>query len=384
MSTTTSTSPASSATSATCTAAVLRSSDRPFTIETLALAEPGPGEVVVRLVASGMCHTDLSMRDPFRPTPYPVVLGHEGSGRIEALGPGVTDLEIGQPVVLSYSSCGRCRHCQTGEPTYCAAMWSLNFSCCRPDGSTALADDGGPIGSHFFGQSSFASRTVAARSSVVPVGDEVPLELLGPLGCGVQTGAGAVLNVLTPEPGDSLVVFGCGAVGLSAVMAAALAGCDPIIGVDVDARRLRAAVRVGATHTINSADLADRPQLVAALLDLSPGGVDYSFDAVGAPGTFESAVECLGHRGTCGFVAAGGPDQTATISPRHLLFGRTITGILEGDSVPSVFIPQLIELHRQGRFPFDELITTYPLEEINQAEADSRSGATIKPVLLMP
>lgn len=360
---------------------MLRDPAGPFAIETLDLEEPGPGEALVRLVASGMCHTDLSMRDPFRPTPYPVVLGHEGSGRVEAVGPGVTDLEVGAPVVLSYVFCGRCRSCLRGEPTYCESMWGLNFNCCRPDGSTALADASGPVGSHFFGQSSFASHAVVPRSSIVPVDEDAPLELLGPLGCGVQTGAGAVLNVLAPEPGDSFAVFGCGAVGLSAVLAAVVAGCDPIIGVDINDDRLKAAARLGATHTINS---EREPEVVAALLEASAGGVDASFDAVGAPGTFEAAVECLAQRGTCGFVAAGGPDQTATISPRHLLMGRTVTGILEGDSVAAVFIPQLIELHRRGRFPFDELITTYPLAEINEAEAASLSGEVIKPVLLMP
>ncbi|MDH3683059.1 MAG: NAD(P)-dependent alcohol dehydrogenase [Acidimicrobiia bacterium] len=364
----------------TTTAAVLRSPDAPFALETLDLDEPRPGEALVGLVASGMCHTDLSMREPFRPTPYPVVLGHEGSGRIEAVGPGVTDLEVGQPVVLSYTSCGRCRFCLRGEPNYCQSIWALNTPCCRPDGSTALADEAGPVGSHFFGQSSFATHAVVPRSSIVPVTDDAPLELLGPLGCGVQTGAGAVLNVLGPEPGDSLVVFGCGAVGLSAVLAATVAGCDPIIGVDIHDSRLETAARLGATHTINGG----HDDLVAALLDVSPGGVDYSFDAAGAPSTLEAAVECLAHRGTCGFVAAGGPDHTVKISPRHLLSGRTITGILEGDSVSPVFIPQLIELHRRGRFPFDELITTYPLADINEAEAASRSGDVFKPVLLMP
>ncbi len=364
----------------TTTAAVLRAPDGAYALESLELEEPGLGEVRVALVASGMCHTDVAVRDPFRPTPYPVVLGHEGSGRIEAVGPGVTDLEIGQPVVLSYASCGQCRFCRRAEPTYCESIWALNFACCRLDGSTSLADENGPIGSHFFGQSSFSTHAVVPRSSIVPVPEEAPLELLGPLGCGIQTGAGAVLNVFQPRPGDSIVVFGCGAVGLSAVLAATAAGCNPIIGVDVHEGRLGTAARLGATHTINSSDV----DVVGTLLELTGGGVDYSFDAVGAPGTFEAAVASLGHRGTCGFVAAGGPDHSANISLRPLLSGKTITGILEGDSVTSIFIPQLIEMHRQGRFPFDELITTFPLAEINEAEAASTSGEVIKPVLLMP
>lgn len=364
----------------TTTAAILRSHDSPYSVETISIDEPGPGEARIKLVATGMCHTDLAVREPFRPTPYPVVLGHEGAGRVEAIGPGVTDLEIGQPVVLSYTSCGRCRFCVTGEPTYCEQIWALNFPCCRPDGSTALSDESGSIGSHFFGQSSFAAHAVAPRSSVVPVTDDAPLEILGPLGCGIQTGAGAVLNALQPQTGDSLVVFGCGAVGLAAVMAARVAGCSPIIGVDVHDNRLELATHLGADHVIRG----DREDLVETVIDLTGGGAAYSFDSAGGPHTLERAVECLGHRGTCGFVAAGAPDHKASFATRHLLSGRTVTGIMEGNSVTSVFIPQLIELHRQGRFPFDELITTFPLAQINEAEAASTSGSVIKPVLLMP
>jgi aryl-alcohol dehydrogenase len=362
------------------TAAVLHSPDGRFEIDELDLAPPGPGEVLIRLVGTGMCHTDLSMREVHRPTPYPVVLGHEGSGHVSVLGAGVTGLEIGQPVVLSYASCGNCRRCRTGEPTYCERMWELNFNCCRPDGTTALSINNEAVGSHFFGQSSFATHAVVAAASVVPVDSNVSLELLGPLGCGVQTGAGAVFNVLDPDPGSSIAVFGCGAVGLSALLAAVSAGCETIVGVDLHKGRLAKSAELGATNTVDAS--ADP---VGQIMEITNGrGADYTFDAVGAPGTFEAAVESLAPRGTCGFVAAGGPDQTATISPRHLLFGRTITGILEGDSVPRVFIPQLLELHRQGQFPFDQLITTFDLSEINEAEAASQTGEVIKPVLLMP
>ncbi len=362
------------------TAAVLHSPVAPFEVEQIDLAEPGPGEVLVRLAACGMCHTDLSMRASHRPTPYPVVLGHEGSGHVAGLGAGVSGLEIGQPVVLSYASCGRCRPCRTGEPTYCERMWELNFRCCRADGTTALSREGVRVGSHFFGQSSFASHAVVSETSVVPVDTDAPIELLGPLGCGVQTGAGAVLNVLRPDPGASIAIWGCGAVGLSALLAAVVAGCKTIIGVDIHPGRRDMAIELGATAVVDgSADV------VTEVLSLTGGrGVEYGFDAVGAPGTLENAVASLAPRGTCGFVAAGGPEQMASFSPRHLLFGRTVTGILEGDSVPHVFIPQLLELHRTGRFPFDRLITTFALDEVNEAESASHRGDVIKPVLLMP
>ncbi|MFT7597394.1 MAG: aryl-alcohol dehydrogenase [Acidimicrobiales bacterium] len=362
------------------TAAVLHQADGVFTLEQVEIEEPRAGEVRVKLVATGMCHTDLSMREAHRPTPYPVVLGHEGSGHIEAVGPGVTGLSVGQPVVLSYVSCGHCANCLRGERTYCSNMWALNFNCCRLDGTAALRLDDTQVGSHFFGQSSFSAHAVVPVASVVPVDDDAPLELLGPLGCGVQTGAGAVMNVFRPRPGQSIAIFGCGAVGLSALLAAVAVGCGPIIGVDVHAGRLAKATELGATATITSSD-----DVVAQILEATDGrGVDFAFDAVGAPGTFEAGVGALAPRGTFGFVAAGAPDAMASVSPRHVLFGRTITGILEGDSIPQQFIPELIELHRAGRFPFDELITTFPLDQINEAEAASHHGEVIKPVLLMP
>lgn len=367
------------------TAALLRSSDGPFEIAELDLASPGPGEVLVRLVASGMCHTDLSMREAHRPTPYPVVLGHEGSGWIEAVGVGVTGVTGGQAVVLSCASCGTCAHCRQGEPTYCDEMFSRNFNCCRPDGTTALSlpdSDGTAVGSHFFGQSSFATRAVVAASSVVPVdADDDELRLLGPLGCGVQTGAGAVLRVFDPRPGQSLAVFGCGAVGLSAVLAAGVAGCGEVIGVDPHGGRRDLALSLGATAVIDPSDGGTADQI----RERTGGrGVDFAFDAVGAPGTFEEGVAALAPRGTFGFVAAGGPEMTVAVSPRHLLFGRTITGILEGSSVPQVFIPELVSLWRQGRFAFDRMITSFDLADINAAEAASHDGSAVKPLLIMP
>ncbi|MCP5026028.1 MAG: NAD(P)-dependent alcohol dehydrogenase [Actinomycetia bacterium] len=362
------------------TAAVLRGSESPFGLASLTLADPGPGEVLVRLVATGMCHTDLSMREVHRDTPWPVVLGHEGAGVIEGLGSAVSGLSLGQPVVLSYNSCGGCRPCQAGTPNYCDQMWPLNFHCSRLDGSTALSVDGHPVGSHYFGQSSFAAHAVVSARSVVPVGADVDLTIAGPLGCGVQTGAGAVFNTFDPDPGDALVVFGCGAVGLSAVLAAVEVGCSPIIGVDIHRSRLDLALDVGATHAVEAG-----PDVVSEVLAITHGrGVDYSFDAVGAVGVLEAAVEVLAPRGLCGLVAAGGPNTKVSLSPRHLILGRRVAGIIEGDAVPQVFIPRLLELHRQGRFPFDRLITHFPFAEINEAEAASHRGDVIKPVLVMP
>ena len=366
--------------STTATAAVLRDRDEPFAVEAITLDGPRPGEVLVELVASGMCHTDLAIRDPGRPTPVPVVLGHEGAGVVVELGAGVTGLAVDDPVVLSYSSCGVCVRCAAGEPNYCATMGDRNFGARRPDGTTAIIDErGAAVGSHFFGQSSFATHAVVDARCAVRVGDDVDLALAGPLGCGLQTGAGAVLNTFGAPAGATLAVFGCGAVGLAAVMGAAAAGCSRIIGVDLHQNRLGLAEDLGATDVVVAG-----PDAAAEILALTSGtGVDFSFDACGAPGVLGQAVEVLAVRGTCGVVAAPGPEVTVPVSPRHLLFGRSVRGIIEGDAVPQVFIPRLLDLHRQGRFPYESLITTYPLAQINDAEAASERGEVVKPVLLV-
>ena len=361
------------------TAAVLRSRTAPFELVEVELDGPRAGEVLVRIVAAGMCHTDLSMREPFRDVAFPAVLGHEGAGVVEQVGDGV-EVSVGQPVVLSFRSCGRCGNCRTGAPSYCDTMMLLNFGLSRTDGSMAISLDGHPVGSHFFGQSSFATHAVVDARSVVPVADDAPLEIAGPLGCGVQTGAGAVLRALRPASGSAFAVLGSGAVGLSGLLAAVMIGCDPIIAVDRHESRLALARDLGATHTVG----ADA-DVTSALLDASAGrGVDVALDTTGVPAVVAPAVAALAPRGTLGTVAARGEAPMTEISLRHLLNGRAVIGIIEGNSVPHVFIPELLAHHQAGRFPFDRLITHYPFDRINDAEAASEDGSAIKPVLLMP
>ena len=363
------------------TAAVLRSGEAPYELVEIELDDPGPGEVLVELVATGYCHTDTGMRASFRNTPFPAVLGHEGAGRIAAVGAGV-DMVIGQPVVLSYRSCRSCRNCNLGASTYCDNMMPLNFALSREDGTTAFRLDGQPVGSHFFGQSSFATHTIADARSVVPVGDDDPLDIIGPLGCGVQTGAGAVLNNLRPWVGSSFAVLGSGSVGLSALLAAVYIGCDTVIAVDRHPGRLAFARELGATHTIDTS--ADGMELGEALLAATGGrGVDRCFDTTGLGEVVGSAMHGLAVNGTLGTVAAGEAALTE-VSLRQLLPGRTLTGILEGDSMPQVFIPELLSLHRAGKLPFDQLISQFPFAQINEAEQASNDGSVIKPVLLMP
>ena len=360
-------------------AAVMRQHAKPLTIETLTLEPPRADEVLVRMVAAGVCHTDIAMRDERPDFPTPSILGHEGAGVVEQVGAGVHKVKRGDHVVLSLMSCGRCRFCQRGEPSYCDKQWALNFTCTREDGTLSAHGDEGGVRNHFFGQSSFATYSLANERNVVKVPKSAPLRLLGPLGCGVQTGAGAVMNSLKVKAGESFACFGAGSVGLAAIMAARLVGAAPIIAVDVVDERLRMAKRLGATNVINA---KERDPLPAIAKITSGSGLDYSLETSGLAAVFDQAVSALGMRGTCAFVTAGVEPERTFDGRAFMARGKRIMGILEGDAVPDVFIPYLLGIHRQGRFPFDKLITFYPLRQINRAFADSRSGKAIKPVVV--
>ena len=361
------------------TAAVLPSPDAPFEIRELEIADPRPGEVLVRIVGAGMCHTDLLARIPGAPFPMPVVLGHEGSGIVEKVGDGVTKVAPGDKVVLSYASCGRCNNCETGLPQYCELFGALNFMGSRLDGSAPVSGtDGGKMGCCWFGQSSFASHAMANERNVVKVTvDDVNLEILGPLGCGFQTGAGAVLNSLAARPGSSIVIYGAGAVGLAGVMAAKIAGCSTIVAVDLHDNRLALAKEVGATHSINAKTTAD---VTAAVRDFTGGGSQYALDTTGVPAVIRGAVDALRATGTC--VIVGVVMGDISFSASGFLDGKSVHGVIEGDAYPADFIPKLIEWHRRGMFPIEKLVKTYRLDQINEAQHDSESGATIKPIFI--
>lgn len=362
------------------TAAVLRERHAQFHIETLQLDAPGPGEVLVKVVATGICHTDLVVRDGDMPTPVPVVLGHEGAGIVEAVGPDVKTVEPGDHVVLSYLSCGACRCCSTGRQSYCEDIVTLNFSGSRADGTSPLKDvNGDRVNGSFFGQSSFATHAITHSRNTVKVSKDIDLKLLGPLGCGLLTGAGAIFNVLKPEPGSNLVVYGTGAVGLSAIMAAKSIGVTTIIAVDKNASRLDMAAELGATHTLNP---AQTPDIVDAVRALTKRGADYALETTAVPSVLRAGVDALAIPGTLGFVGAAPQGAEVPLDMPSLMLGRKIIGIVEGDAVPAQLIPYLIDLFRQGRFPLDKLITFYPLNDINSAVADAESGKSIKPVLI--
>jgi aryl-alcohol dehydrogenase len=360
-------------------AAVVRMAGGTFQIEDVTIGPIREDEVLVRVVACGVCHTDMLLRDQSLPVPLPAIAGHEGAGIVEAIGSAVTEVQPGDHVVLSFINCGHCRTCMSGHPAHCERLVPLNFGGARPDGSTATVDaDGHKLHDHFFGQSTFAEYSVTHERNVVKVSKDLPLELLGPLGCGIQTGAGGVINALRVGPGSSFVAFGAGAVGLSAVMAARVAGATTIIAVDVNENRLALALDLGATHSVNSRK-SDPVGQIRAIVE---GGVDFTLECTGRPDVLRQSIDALGVLGTCGII--GVPkfgDEVSFDINSVLLQGRRIMGIVEGDARPKIFIPALIELYRQGRFPFDRLIKYYDFADINQAFEDSENGHTIKPVL---
>jgi aryl-alcohol dehydrogenase len=348
-----------------------------FSLEPVELSEPQDTEVLVRMASSGVCHTDLAARDQHFPVPLPSVFGHEGAGVVEKVGPRVTKVKPGDHVTMSWICCGTCPACKSGNDPYCHNFLALNFSGARPDGTLTLKKADQPIHGNFFGQSAFAEHALADEQGVVKVPKEVPLELLGPLGCGVMTGAGAVMNTFHPKPGSSIAIFGMGTVGISALLAAVVCGCTTIIAVDINAERLEAVKELGATHTVNSSETDP----VAAILEITGGGPNFSLECVGNPAVFRQAVDVLPILGVCGLIGVVAPGTEVSLNMDLIMNGRFVRGIIEGDAVPDQFIPILIELYQKGKFPFDKLITFYPFKDINLAVADMEQGRTIKPVL---
>lgn len=367
------------------TAAVLHEPQGQLSFQTLELEAPRPREIRVRLVATGVCHTDISvMGRPF-PVPQPIVLGHEGAGIVESVGSAVTKVKAGDRVVLSYNFCGECVSCQRHASSYCQYFFGHNFLGQRRDGSTALSYTGQPVRHQFFGQSSFATHCLCSENNAVKIPDSVPdeiFELLGPLGCGIQTGAGAVINVLKPQIGESFVVFGAGAVGMAGLMAAKAVGAAIRIAVDRVPERLKLATELGATHTIAADGQTD---VVTLIRDITGGGANCSLDTTAVSSVLRQALDCLGSLGRCGFVGGAPATTTLEVDVRDMMLsGKTLRGIVEGDANADTFIPDLIRMQAQGNFPFEKLMKIYPFDAIKQAMEDSKSGVTVKPVLRMP
>jgi aryl-alcohol dehydrogenase len=362
-------------------ALVVERKDAAFEEQEVDLDEPGRGEALVRVVATGVCHTDAITRAGDMPMPFPAVLGHEGAGVVEQVGEGVTQVMPGDKVIIGWPSCGECRNCLDGQPRYCLRTGDALVSGRRFKGelrgTTAYSRRGEPLNGHFFGQSSFASHSIVTADALVKLGSDVPLELLGPLACGLGTGAGAVLNEARPRLGDSMLIVGVGAVGLAAIMAARNSGLTRILAADVHDSRLQLATELGATHTINSR----QADLVEAVAGITGGTVDYALDCTGVIPVIETMARTVGMLGT--IVLIGGAPAGASFSLDHLstLWGKRVIGVLGGGGRSGQLIPALVDFYQQGRFPFDRLVRYYELGDVELALEDSRSGEVIKPIL---
>lgn len=359
-------------------AALVRQPKTPLVLEDIDVSGPLGDEVLVRMVATGICHTDVVCRDGF-PVPMPIVLGHEGAGVIEAVGPRVKHLAVGDHVLLSFNSCGSCVNCQSHEPAYCHQFLGLNFGGVRSEGVSALSQNGQLVHGAFFGQSSFATLAIAREVNAVKVDKSLPLAMLAPLGCGIQTGAGAVMNSLKVPAGRSIAIFGCGAVGLSAVMAAKVVDASVIVAVEPNPARRALALELGATHVVDPT----AGDVVEALKAAGGGGVDYALDTSGIPAVAKSAVDALLPNGMLGLIGIPPPEAPMPMTIMDLYMrGLGVKCIVEGDADPKSFIPHLVALYQAGRLPVDRLIKQFSFNDINAAFAAATDGSVIKPVLV--
>jgi aryl-alcohol dehydrogenase len=348
-----------------------------FALESVELDELQDHELLIRVAACGICHTDLKFQGRLK---LPCVFGHEGAGTVEAVGASVARFKPGDRVVLSYPWCGNCSWCVSGEPYRCIEIPKLKFGGCRSDGTLPVTRNGKGIASAFFQQSSFATYAVAHENVAVKVDTDMPAELLAALPCGIQTGSGAVLNTFKVRSGEALVVFGVGAVGMSAVMAGRIVGANPVIAVDIVPMRTELALALGATHALDATD----SDLVKRIMSVLPEGARYALDCSATEAGLKNAIEVIGPGGKVGIFSAPPAGETFPFTTRTLFEKvASLHAIVQGSSVPTRFIPELIRFHQAGLFPFERIVTSYPFEEINQAIADSKSGKVVKPVLRM-
>lgn len=355
-----------------------------FAWEEVECEDPRPYEVLVRMVAAGLCHLDLAVRDEHLFTPLPAVLGHEGAGVVETVGDNVTRVKPGDRVLLSFSSCGRCPACRAGRPAYCLTFSALNYNAARPDSSTPYRTrEGRRLGGRFFGQSSFAQHSLVDERSVVRVDarSEDELATLAAIGCGMQHGAGALFHELRPGPGATIAVYGTGSVGLSAILAAQLTPASRIVGIDQVPSRLELAREFGASHTIDvrSEDPARK------LAEITQGlGVTHALECTGQPEVLAQAVWSLATEGTVAVLGSPPKGNEAAFDVNFLLSGRSVQGVTMGSSDLTTFLPALVGLYRAGRLPFDRMLRFYPADQINEAADALSSGEVIMPVLRFP
>lgn len=361
-------------------AAIVNEKGGNFSLEDVNLAAPEKHEVLVKVVACGICGTDENERRGHR-SPHPIVLGHEGSGVVVAVGPEAEGFEVGDHVIMSYASDGWCNNCKNDKPYFCSDFMKINFMGVNKYNKTPLtrASNGEKL-AYFFGQSAFATYSIAEDRNLVKVDKDIDLSIVGPLGCGIMTGAGSIINGIKPKPGSSIAIFGAGPVGLAATMAAKICGCETIIQFDVVQSRLELALELGATHVFNTRETADP---VAAVMEVTGGeGVDHAFDQTSREDCLKYALASMHYGGDGGQI---GPTPAVSFDNWwQYFYGKTWHGFVEGEGVPQEFIPQLLQYYKEGKFPFDKLITKYDFNDINGAFEAFRKGESVKCVLVMP
>lgn len=361
-------------------AAVVDQQGAPFVIrDDIELAPMQDDDIQVRIVATGICHSDEALRKGDAVIDYPVILGHEGAGIVEKVGRHVQNFVPGDHVVLSFYACRNCDNCLRGQPTRCRHYGANNLSGVRPDGSAHFTEQGATI-ADMFDQSSFTTTTVVRESNAVKVPQSLDLRKLGPLGCGYVTGSGTVLNTLKPQPGQSIAVFGTGAVGLAAMMAGKIAGCTKVIAIDIVPSRLQLAQELGATDVVNSQE-SDPVNAIQALTNGQ--GVDFAVDTTGVTSVMTDSIKAL---------AQGGVSACIAVTSHHIdvdtwndlcVDDKSVIGVNMGDSIPQIDIPRLLDFYQAGLFDFDKTEKLYAFDQINEANADSLSGKTIKPILVV-
>ena len=351
----------------------------PLVLEDLELDGPGYGEVLVEVVGAGLCHSDLSTIDGSRPRPLPMVLGHEASGIVRELGPGVTDLKVDDHVVFSFvPTCGRCMCCATGRPALCESGAASNTAGTLLGGGVRFGKGSTRV-LHHLGVSAFSQYTVAAGASLVKIDRAVPLDKAALFGCAILTGVGAVLNTAHVAPGQSVAVFGLGGVGLSAVMGAKLAGANPIVAVDPVPQKLELAATLGAHHTIDPKSC----DVVARIAELTGGGVDFAFEAVGSAAVLATAYASVRRGGSAISVGLPHPNQQLSIQAVSLVGQeKTLRGSYMGSAVPKRDIPRFIALYQDARLPVDALLSP-PLrfDEINIGFDRLAAGSAVRQIL---
>lgn len=352
---------------------------REFEYSDVDIEAPRADEICVKIEAAGLCHTDILAHHGVFQFGKAAVLGHEGAGIVQTVGANVTKVKAGDRVCISFRSCGSCKKCNDNHPAYCKDFAPLNVSGGRTDGSRAISRDGQALASNFFGQSSFATHALTYEQNVVKLTGDTPFEIAAPLGCGVQTGAGAIINSLACEAGSSVIIAGCGIVGLSAIMAAKIQGVSDIVVIEPVATRRELALELGANQAIDPVNETTSERLAA----LFPIGANYGLDTTGRSDVLDDLLAAMGVQGALGLVGMIDPSADFNCSGAALMAkGLSVMAIVEGDSHPDSFIPALIEHYKAGRFPLDRLISTYPLKDINQAIKDHSAGLCTKAVLI--